>query len=225
MKHLEWLEGEVTKRTNGRMACHRVATEKFETLTKAIEDRSAGNGKRWVSAPFFTEGGGIVPRKCTTEFKVKPLTKKQRELLGYKPRQRIPPKSCEIWIGISTDEVIRAGASWETWAVHRFPLLEKRMSRSDCELWLMRKGYPVPPKSACVFCPYHSNLQWKFLRDNDPEGWEEAKRIDAMIRDTPGMNKRQFLHNSLVPLGEVDLSTAEERGQGFLFECEGGCGV
>jgi len=35
------------------------------------------------------------------------------------------------------------------------------------------------------------------------------------------------MHRSLVPLDQVDLSTAEDRGQLNLFlnECEGMCGV
>lgn len=231
MKHLDWLEGEVTRRTNGRMKCLRVAAE--TTITETIERRSAGSAglrrdgepNRFVSVPFFTGNGGMGRRQCTREFKVEPLTRLQRRLLGFEPRQRIPVGSCEVWIGISTDEVVRAGAAFDRWAVNRYPLLEQRMARHDCIEWLIRNGFPVPPKSACVFCPYRSNAEWRDLRDNDPEAWEEAKRIDAMIRTTPGMKHAEYLHRSLVPLGEVDLSTPEERGQGWLFECEGGCGV
>ncbi len=187
--------------------------------------RCDGEPNRFVSAPFFTANGGMGRRQCTREFKIGPLEKLQRELLGYMPRQRIPKGSAEVWIGFSTDEVVRAGAAFTRWAVNRFPLLEQRMSRHDCIRWLERRDYPVPPKSACVFCPFRSNAEWRWLRDNDPDAWEEAKRIDALIRNTPSMSHAEFLHADRVPLAEVDLSTPEDRGQGWLLECEGGCGL
>ncbi|QPC44035.1 hypothetical protein HW532_15845 [Kaustia mangrovi] len=232
MRHLDWLEAEVTRQTNGQMRC--IRTSKGERLSDSIRRRARGrNGvrkdgepNRFVSAPFFTANGGQGRRQCTREFKVEPITKVQRELLGFKPRQRIPPRSCEIWIGFSTDEVVRAGPSFERWTVHRFPLLEERMSRWDCEQWLRRHGYPVPPKSACVFCPYRSNAEWRWLKEHDPEAWNEAVEIDRLIRNTPGMKHAEYVHRSCVPLDEVDLSTAEDRGQGNMLEiCEGGCGL
>lgn len=222
MRHLGWLEGEVTRLTNGRMACHRVTAG---SLTETIERRAKGEG-RFVSAPFYTSNGGMGRRQCTREFKVEPQERKQRELLGYKPRQRIPPGSCEVWIGFSTDEVIRAGAAFARWVVNRFPLLEERMSRHDCIRWLEKRDYPVPPKSACKFCPFRKKAEWRWLRDNDPEAWADVRRIDGLIRNTPGMKFQEFLHESLVPIDEVDLSTPEEQGQNnWLNECEGGCGL
>ena len=245
MAHLAWLEGEVTRLTNGRMAVHRVTAG---SITQTIEHRARGDAGRFVSAPFFTANGGMGRRQCTREYKVEPLTKKQRELLGYAPRQRIPIGSCEVWIGISTDVgkqsdavpdrrpeaagVVRAGSAFDRWVVHRYPLLEERMSRHDCQRWLEKHGYPVPPKSACLFCPYKTDAEWRWLRDNDADAWAEACRIDALIRDTPkgqgnlpDMKHAEYLHRSRTPLSEVDLSTAEERGQGWLLECEGGCGL
>lgn len=194
-------------------------------LSDSIRARSKGEG-RFVSAPFYTGNGGMGRRQCTREYKVEPITKKQRELMGFKPRQRIDPGSCEVWIGISTDECVRAGASFERWTVNRYPLLEQRMSRNDCEAWLRRHDYSVPPKSACTYCPYRSDNEWRWLRDNDPDAWAEAVAIDKLIRNTPSMDHQEFLHSSMVPLDEVDLTTAEDHGQmGFLNDCEGGCGL
>lgn len=232
MEHLDWLEGQVKLHTNGRVEIHRVF--RGGSLSDRIRNRAAGRGvinnDRFVSAPFYTEGrkgkrGGQGKRQCTREFKIEPLERMQRELLGYKPRQRIPPGSCEVWIGISTDEIVRAGAAFSRWIVNRYPLLEMRMSRRDCIAWLESRGYPVPPKSACTFCPYRSNSEWRWLRDNDPQGWEDALEIDRLIRNTPGMREREYLHRDRVPLADVDLSTDEDRGQGMLDICEGHCGL
>lgn len=230
-RHWEWMQGEIARQANGQMQAFTVS--RGGKLSDRIRNRAAGRGvlnsDRFVSIPTFMPGADGKPgqgrRQCTREFKIEPLERHHRELMGYKPRQRIPPRSCEVWIGISTDEVVRAGAAFSGWAVNRYPLLEARMSRQDCIAWLERNGLPVPPKSACVYCPYKTNSEWRRLRDTDPEGWAHAVEIDNLVRDTPGMRKREFLHRSCVPLDKVDFSTAEDNGQGMLDVCDGGCGV
>ena len=194
--------------------------------------QSAAAGS-FVSAPFFTtanddSGGGILRRQCTREYKIDPLNKEMRRLAGYEPRQRIPENTIECWIGISLDEAIRMKNSTKRWIKNRWPLVEKEMSRNDCLLWLDRNGYPQPPKSACTFCPYHSDAMWRELRDNDPDSWADAVEVDAAIRDstTSGVERQVFVHRSLKPLPEVDLTTLEDHGQiNWLSECEGMCGV
>ncbi|MBQ0925870.1 hypothetical protein [Saccharopolyspora endophytica] len=64
-----------------------------------------------------------------------------------------------------------------------------------------------------ITCPFHGNAGWRWLRDNDPDGWAEAVEFDKAIRDgyphatTQGQQLRgqYFLHRSCRPLGEVDL--------------------
>lgn len=175
----------------------------------------------------------MLRRQCTQDYKLRPIQKKVREMLGLQ-RGRRGPKTpiVEQWIGISTDEAMRVKPSRYSYQKHRWPLIEARMSRSDCLRWCERNGYPTPPKSACTFCPYQSNARWRTLRDGDPAAFAQAVKIDEAIR--PGMagpkhpqNEQWFLHADRVPLANVDLSTAEDRGQLNLFinECEGMCGV
>ena len=64
--------------------------------------------QRLASVPFYTESenkrGGLLRRQCTREYKVEPITKKIRELMGLKPRQRAKGNiNITLWIGISTD--------------------------------------------------------------------------------------------------------------------------
>lgn len=83
-------------------------------------------------------------------------------------------------------------------------------------------------KSACVWCPYHSDVEWRRIRDTDPDGWSRALTLDDLIRGgVRGTTDRLYLHRSRQPLRDVDLSTAEERGQLSLWdeECEGLCGT
>lgn len=203
----------------------------YEELMKTTR----GEGQRGSHArpPFFVKNAdgsrGIIRRQCTSDFKIDPIERKVRELLGLKFRQRWPRTAVlEQWIGISLDEKIRCKPSSRRAIRSRWPLIEKRMSRSDCLLWIERKGYPVPPKSACTFCPYRSDVAWRHLRDTDAAGWAQAIEVDEAIRDrfSSQISGQLYLHDSLRALAEIDLSTAGERGQTDLFldECQGMCG-
>lgn len=183
-------------------------------------------GSRTTSAE--TVSIGMIRRQCTTDFKVVPIRRKVRELAGLTRRRSPDHAVVEQWIGISTDEIIRAKPSFELWQLKRFPLIEKRMSRRDCLAWLRRHGYPEPPKSSCVGCPFHDNARWRRMRDHDPEAWADAVEVDRALRTgLRGIRGEVFLHRSCVPLDQADLSTAADRGQLDLWpnECEGMCGV
>jgi hypothetical protein len=205
-------------------------------MRRQAEGVSAGAGGRSPSAPFFAPGrkqGSSSPirRQCTGHYKIEPINAAVRAMLGFQPRQRIPVGSVEMRIGISTDEVVRAGAAHEAWIVNRHPLLERRMSRQDCSPWLLSRGYDVPVASACTFCPFRDDVEWGRLSREDPEAFAQAVEIDSLVR--PGFVRsaagtstgRLFVHRSMRPLAEIDFSTAEERGQGMLRACDGGCGL
>ena len=167
--------------------------------------------------PAFTDAGGMGKRQCTTDWKIIPVRRKVRELSGGKP--------VEQWIGISLDEIQRANASGVQYVTNRFPLLEKRITRLACIGWLENNGLDVPPKSACVFCPYHRLHDWRKTKAF-PEDWSEAVRVDEEIRHISNKGLTQFLSSAKVPLMELDLSTPEERGQiNWLDECSGTCWI
>lgn len=179
-----------------------------------------------VTLPVFTADaagnqGKIRNRNCTRDFKLVPLKQQERRIAG----------DVVTWIGISADEVWRMKPSREVWREHRWPLVELRMTRQDCLRWMEAKGYPQPPRSACVFCPFHNDAEWRRLRDEEPDAFADAVKFERELQTNAAKNGSfrtvPYLHRSLVPLSEVDLSTAEDRGQANLFnnECEGMCGV
>lgn len=171
---------------------------------------------------------GMIRRQCTTDFKIVPIRRKVRELAGLTRKRSPPYPVTETWIGISPDEVMRAKPSFEAWQTKRFPLIEKRMSRHDCLAWLRRHDYPIPPKSACIGCPFHDNRRWRQMRESDRQSWEDAVEVDRALRHgLQGIRGEVFLHRSCVPLDVADLSTAADHGQLDLWpnECEGMCGV
>jgi len=182
---------------------------------------------RFASIPFFTRHNGqdgMARRQCTSEYKISPINRKVRELLGGKRGKA----SVEMWIGISTDEYQRMKRSHVQYIVNRFPLIELRMKRDACLKWMNKNGYQRPPKSACTFCPYRSNESWRLMKVTDPIGWQQALDADAALRQhSSRLDAKLYLHAQRIPLEDVDLSSHAEIGQGDFFngECEGMCGV
>jgi len=195
-------------------------------LRADILSRSNTTGGRFAVVPWFMQmpngDDAMGRRQCTKEYKLYPIRRKVREMLGGKT----PKGGASMWIGISLDETMRMKPSNVQYITNRWPLIEARLNRHDCLSWLERHGYSQPPKSSCIGCPFHNNTQWRELRAN-PAEWADAIEVDAAIRTQAGFRGRQFMHRSLLPLDQVDLSTAEDRGQLNLFmnECEGMCGV
>lgn len=183
---------------------------------------------RFASMPLYVlnqdGSAGMTRRQCTSEYKLKPIKRQVRELLGY-PHPTPVPKTvfAEQWIGISTDERDRALGSTGAlktgdvrYARNRYPLLDLGMSRDACKLLLTRYGFQDTPKSACVGCPFHINRQWRDMRDNRPDEWADAVEFDAAIRagnargNTVGNSLlgQAFLHRSRVPLDQAPIDRA-----------------
>lgn len=150
------------------------------------------------------------------------VRKEIRRLLKKNPVYRKP---VELWLGISTDEIIRMKESNVQYIIHRWPLIEVGMSRQDCLDWYADKGYPTPARSACTFCPYRKNAEWQHMKTNDPEAFAEAVDFDKRIRNQPNLDQQAYIHRSLQPLGEIDFDSITGIDPGFGEECEGMCGI
>lgn len=193
-----------------------------------LRDDALQNGtKRSASIPLYVRNqdgdDGKLRRQCTQEYKVAPIQRKIRDLVGGTVRGT----KTELWMGISLDEVQRMKPSRVKYIRHRWPLIEHRMTRSDCLQWLERHGYHRPPRSSCIGCPFHDNRYWRQLKNESPHEWQDAVAFDQAIRRMSRINGDAYLHRSLVPLSHVDLSTPEDHGQMTMFdaECTGYCGV
>lgn len=198
--------------------------------------RTTADGRKYsrTNIPFFVKNskgklGKIKFRSCTRDFKIRPIMKFQRRFANIKRGQKAV--GVVSWIGISTDEASRMKDSREPWVLNRYPLIEIGMSRNDCLQWFRDKSFPQPPRSACVFCPYHNNDEWRRLRDTEPAEFAKAiefeKQLQKNKETTSNFASTPFLHRDLVTIDKVDLATPAERGQPNLFqnECEGICGV
>ena len=247
--HLDWLQG--ISEANGIPVARVQAGNLREDIMRA-----ATQGTRIANPPFFTigtqtifdtesfinsdgeedeevvgtreiEGKGILRRNCTQDYKIQPIRKRIRQLFKESGASHV-----EQWYGISWDEIQRVRTSDVKYITNRYPLVERQITRWGCIVWMQERGYPTPPKSSCIGCPYHSDEFWRDMKLNAPEDFADAVVVDVAIRDgLPGVKGRAFMHRSCKPLAEVDFRNAEDRGQLSIFggefgdECGGMCGV
>jgi hypothetical protein len=147
-------------------------------------------------------------------------------MLGYRPRQLVR-QHVACLLGISREESARIRPSRVNWTTNVFPLVDASMDRSDCEALLRRHAIPIPFRSACVFCPYHSDDYWRQLRKKFPQEWQRAVEFDRAIRDmsSTGVRSPAYLHRTCTPLELVDLGNDGGAKDVFGKDCEGLCGV
>ncbi|MFD6343445.1 hypothetical protein ACFWF9_01800 [Streptomyces roseolus] len=200
-----------------------------------IRDDALNPDHRFASMPLYIlnrDGRpGMTRRQCTGEYKVNPIKRKIREILGYPyPTPVSKGVFVEQWIGISTDEFHRAKDADVKYMQNRHPLIDMGWSRSDCVRYLTSLGLAETPKSSCLGCPYHGNSQWRHIRDTSPSEWEDVVEFDAAIRKGNARANatgntllgEAFLHRSRVPLGEapIDHVTRAERAALDAAEAE-----
>lgn len=167
---------------------------------------TAWSNSKSVMIPAFTvdrETGsrGKILRQCTHDWKITPI---RRFIRAELKRRGVPilPGVVESWQGISLDELERCRDSDVAYIENVYPLVDRRISRPDCEAWLQAHGLEVPPKSSCTFCPFRSIDSWRDLkRENGPD-WQEAVQVDETIRDRRP-KAELFVHPYRRPLAEA----------------------
>lgn len=205
------------------------------------------NGGRFAAMPLFTRQTkeitgfgktavfhtkGKLKRQCTDNYKIEPIDKEIRIMLLEMGLAKQTKSGAirvsknvlvESWIGYTIDEVERIKPSPNGWQKFRYPLIEKRMYRHDCENWYISRGLPVPLSSACRKCPLIGDKRAIEMRINDPMGHENRLQFDDDLRNgnlriAATAKGELFLHDSLIPLRNVIL----EDNRKTLFDCSRG---
>lgn len=215
---LDWLELQLPYEVR------RVSRPKIvENALKVKTSSKTGSDYLQARIPAFTLNAkgekGTLWRQCTSFWKVEPI---QKEMAQYKDEGVI------LWFGISKDEAHRQKDSRKKWIQHYYPLIELGMTRQDCLEWMEHKHYPTPPRSSCVFCPYHSDAEWIRLKTEEPKEFQRAvdfeKQLQTQMGKVDRMNSTVYLHSSLKPLETIQFRH-ENQPNMFGNECEGMCGV
>ena len=234
---LGWLEKQLP------FPVHRVTAGSLAEMEMQLRvSKKSGRTYKKSEIPAFGKNPdgskGILGRKCTRDFKIQPIKVKTRELCSVKRGQKIV--TVTQWIGISYDEMGRATASRETWSQTRFPLLEMKIDREGCLKWMRDNGYPEPPRSACLFCPFHSDHEWQRIKQGDQAEWAYVQQFERDLQQVSAqcqvMRSVPFLHPSLKLIGEVEFKpkqapdgqkqmTMHEMWNDIKNDCSGMCGV
>lgn len=237
-RHLDWLEKQlpfpVIRRTAGKLGDH---------LLKGTNS----TGGRFASIPAFTLGKNKdgtpkvskTRRQCTKDYKITEVEKGiRRDVLGLKPRQRVP-KGVLVhqYIGISLDEIgrmLRAQARQKEkptkWAEFHYPLIQQLMwTREQCREYLKDRVPHRVPRSACTFCPFHSNEEWQRIKERNGKDWARVVEIDRGLRVlgnvvNRGMDQQMFLHRSCKPIDEINFLADKNGDKEMAAECQGMCG-
>lgn len=125
------------------------------------------------------------------------------------------------WIGFSLDESTRAlrmmnGEEWKGGLI-RFPLINDiPLRRRDSIKLVEEMGWPTPPRSACYMCPNQSDAEWRDLKENRPEEFQQAVELEREIREKDPF---AWLHQSCQPLDQVSFDQPEDL---FSRACDSG---
>ena len=167
--------------------------------------------------PVRGENGAPMHRSCTADWKIAPIG----DWLTAHGATSANPAT--VAIGISTDELERAGnGKDQPYERRTYPLLDLGLSRSACQKVIADAGLPVPPKSACWFCPFHRPGTWAETRRDDPERFWQSVKLERLLnerRDVLGKD-----HVYLTRFGRpLDEAIAEAQPSLFGEEGPEGC--
>ena len=224
--HLKWLKSKLS---------YEVVTVTVGNIKDNMLRGVNHNGEKFLDVPVFIRNSdgtkGVAARQCTNHYKIQPIYKEIRRRLKIPAGRRFPKNiQVEMWLGISADESTRMKPSRDEWVDRRYPLVEMDLTRANIYKWFEER-YPDRrlPRSACVGCPYHDDMEWKWIKEHEPASFRDAVRIDRAIRNVPAargsLRGVAYLHKSRLPLDEVDFSATRDYDEYMVDECEGLCGV
>lgn len=123
-----------------------------------------------------SETGAPGSRACTDNFKIRVVSK------WLKANGATADAPARVAIGISTDEVHRVNTRrYNSREYKYFPLIDLGLDRSACAQLIADAGLPVPPKSACYFCPFHRPLVWREMRRDEPDLFQRAVDLERRV--------------------------------------------
>jgi uncharacterized protein YjiS (DUF1127 family) len=173
--------------------------------TETLHGRLMREGSRSIPIPVRMSNGAPGTRSCTADFKIRVIG---RWLKSQGASQRNP---ATVAIGITLDEIHRANnRRSEPYENVVYPLLDLGIRRADCPRIITSASLPVPPKSACWFCPFQKLTAWQERRREQPELFARACHLEATLnqrrerlgRDPVWLTRRNMPLDQAVPLDD-----------------------
>lgn len=185
---------------------------KRDGTTETLMGRLKTAESRSVDIPIRLSNGSPGNRACTGDFKIKVVSK------WLKAHGATKDDPAVLAIGISTDEAHRmSNRRPNAREVTAYPLVDLGMDRSACAELIRKEGLPVPRKSACFFCPFHTINTWKEMRRDEPDLWDKTVELETLLNERRAMLGKDtvYFNSRCVPL--VQLTEAQTP----LFHGEG----
>lgn len=134
--------------------------------------------RRSIDIPVRMENGAPGNRNCTQTYKIAVIGK------WLKANGASPENKANVAIGISTDEIHRVNRKRaQDYENPLYPLIELNLDRAACQKIIADARLPVPPKSACWFCPFHRPQAWSERRRDEPELFWRAADLERTLRE------------------------------------------
>jgi 3'-phosphoadenosine 5'-phosphosulfate sulfotransferase (PAPS reductase)/FAD synthetase len=190
------------------IALHELHRRRRDGTTETLYGRLTREGSRSLPIPVRMSGGAPGTRSCTADFKIRVVGRWLREHGGSAENR------ATVAVGISVDEIHRANArKVERYERLVYPLLDLRMRRTDCAAVIRAAGLPVPPKSACFFCPLHRAGAWTVMRHDEPELFARSVALEKLLnarraalgRDPVYLTRYGAALDRVVPAGVAPL--------------------
>ena len=179
-------------------------------------------GSRSLPIPVrMSETGAPGTRSCTHDHKIAVVAKWLRE------RGATRKNKAEVCIGISWDEIQRLGnKKLKPYETVTYPLIDLRLTRTDCQRIIKRAGLPLPPKSSCYFCPFHRPSAWARMRRDEPELFDKSAALETLLNERRDMlgKDRVYLTRFGKPLADAihEEQPALDFGTGPGETCDDG---
>lgn len=110
-------------------------------------------------------------RDCTDKFKISPMRHYIRERWGREER-------FTFYIGIDYGESHRMSDSDVKYIDQKYPLVDAKMNREDCQQFLKDRGLLIPPKSGCMLCVFNKKQTWLDMKRDNPELFARAVALE-----------------------------------------------
>ncbi|WP_317633711.1 MULTISPECIES: phosphoadenosine phosphosulfate reductase [unclassified Streptomyces] len=196
---------------------HMLERRRRTGVTETLWERLHKPEARSIPIPVRMANGAPGRRNCTADFKIKVISRWLRE------HGATAESPATVGIGISVDEIHRANRRRSDPREQiTYPLLDLGLRREDCTRLIREAGLPVPPKSSCFFCPFHTVSDWQELRKTDPELFAKSQQLEAFINGRRAALGRDaaYLTRYGVPLGEaIPDVPSDDEGDG---DCDSG---
>lgn len=149
--------------------CNPIIKVKYKGKDKSLEQEVLRN----KTLPAIVFGF----KTCSQKWKIYPSDKYLKTVLKNEDYPAIK------YIGYDTDEEHRIKDTTYKNFILNYPLIEAGFDRAECIKYIKACGLPVPPKSACFFCPSSKAYEIRQMAIDHPKLIKRALRIENNAKD------------------------------------------